>query len=129
MAKKVINIGTTANDGTGDPLRSAFDKVNDNFTELYTDDTGDVDSIIAGTGIAVDAATGNVTVTNSAPDQTVALTDSYGIDSSGTYPNFTLEVSGTVDQNGAASELKYWSGSQAQYDALTPDATTIYFIV
>ena len=48
MAKQVINIGTTANDGTGDPLRSAFDKVNDNFTELYTDDTGDVDSIIAG---------------------------------------------------------------------------------
>ena len=62
MAKQVINIGTTANDGTGDPLRSAFDKVNDNFTELYSDDTGDVGSIIAGTGIAVDQATGNVTV-------------------------------------------------------------------
>ena len=62
MAKQTINIGTTANDGTGDPLRSAFDKVNDNFTELYSDDTGDVGSIIAGTGIAVDQATGNVTV-------------------------------------------------------------------
>jgi hypothetical protein len=35
MAKQVINIGTTANDGTGDPLRTAFDKVNDNTTELY----------------------------------------------------------------------------------------------
>lgn len=90
MAKQVINIGTTANDGTGDPLRSAFDKVNDNFTELYTDDTGDVDSIIAGTGIAVDAATGNVTVTNSAPDQTVALTGGTSITTSGTYPNFTI---------------------------------------
>ena len=42
MAKQVINIGTTANDGTGDPIRDAFDKVNDNFTELYTDDAGDV---------------------------------------------------------------------------------------
>ena len=90
MAKQVINIGTTANDGTGDPLRSAFDKVNDNFTELYTDDTGDVDSIIAGTGIAVDAATGNVTVTNSAPDQTVALTGGTSITTSGTYPSFTI---------------------------------------
>lgn len=35
MAKQVINIGTIANDGTGDPLRDAFDKANDNFTELY----------------------------------------------------------------------------------------------
>jgi len=35
MAKQAINIGSTANDGTGDPLRTAFDKVNDNFNELY----------------------------------------------------------------------------------------------
>ena len=34
MAKQVIDIGSVANDGTGDPLRTAFDKVNDNFTEL-----------------------------------------------------------------------------------------------
>jgi|SaaInlV_125m_DNA_1040241.scaffolds.fasta_scaffold00235_2 plastocyanin len=35
MAKQIINIGASANDGTGDPLRNAFDKANDNFTELY----------------------------------------------------------------------------------------------
>lgn len=35
MAKQTINIGTVANDGTGDALRDAFDKTNDNFTELY----------------------------------------------------------------------------------------------
>lgn len=35
MAKQVINIGSSANDGTGDPIRDAFDKCNDNFTELY----------------------------------------------------------------------------------------------
>lgn len=35
MAQQIIDIGTTANDGTGDPLRTAFDKCNDNFTELY----------------------------------------------------------------------------------------------
>ncbi|MCH9715504.1 MAG: hypothetical protein K0U52_00245, partial [Gammaproteobacteria bacterium] len=33
----------------------------------------------------------------------------------------------TVNQNGG-SALQYWSGTQAQYDALTPDANTIYFI-
>jgi len=37
MAKQTINIGTTANDGTGDPLRTAFDKTNDNFDEIYLD--------------------------------------------------------------------------------------------
>lgn len=35
MARQAINIGTTANDGTGDPLRTAYDKCNQNFTELY----------------------------------------------------------------------------------------------
>ena len=35
MAQSGINIGTLANDGTGDDLREAFVKVNNNFTELY----------------------------------------------------------------------------------------------
>lgn len=36
MAKQTINIGSSPNKGDGDPLRDAFDKINDNFTELYT---------------------------------------------------------------------------------------------
>lgn len=35
MAKQTINIGT-ADKGDGDPIRTAFQKVNANFTELYT---------------------------------------------------------------------------------------------
>ena len=31
MAKQTINIGSSPNDGTGDPLRDAMDKTNDNF--------------------------------------------------------------------------------------------------
>ena len=37
MAKETIGIGTSANDGTGDPLRTAFTKINANFSELYGD--------------------------------------------------------------------------------------------
>jgi len=37
MTQQTINIGTTPNDGTGETLPSAFDKINDNFTELYTE--------------------------------------------------------------------------------------------
>jgi hypothetical protein len=36
MAKQRINIGSAANDSTGDPLRTAFSKINDNFNELYS---------------------------------------------------------------------------------------------
>jgi len=35
MSKQVINIGTVANDGTGDPIRDAFSKAKSNFDELY----------------------------------------------------------------------------------------------
>lgn len=37
MAKQSIGLGTVANDGTGDDLRTAGDKINDNFDELYGD--------------------------------------------------------------------------------------------
>lgn len=37
MAKQTIDIGSAANDGTGDDLRTGAVKINDNFTELYTD--------------------------------------------------------------------------------------------
>lgn len=33
--QEVINIGANPNDGTGDPLRVAFDKINNNFANLY----------------------------------------------------------------------------------------------
>lgn len=39
MSQQTIGVGTTANDGTGDPARTAFQKCNANFTELYNADT------------------------------------------------------------------------------------------
>ena len=63
MAKQTIDIGTTANDGTGTLLRDAFDMVNDNFTELYNDETtGEVNSITATAPISRDQAVGAVTL-------------------------------------------------------------------
>lgn len=41
MARQTINIGSSANDGTGDSLRQGGDKLNDNFQELYTYIGGD----------------------------------------------------------------------------------------
>jgi hypothetical protein len=53
--------------------------------------------LTAGTGISIGNAAGAVTVTNSAPDQTVAITGAGGAIVTGTYPNFTITTpSGTV---------------------------------
>lgn len=35
MAQQNINVGAAADDGTGDPIRTAFQKCEANFTELY----------------------------------------------------------------------------------------------
>lgn len=40
MPQQTINIGAAANDGTGDTLRDAFDKCNDNFDEIYAGGIG-----------------------------------------------------------------------------------------
>ena len=73
MAKQVIGIGTTANDGTGDSLRTSGSKTNDNFGEVYTLlgdgwtlPTGIVTTLTAGDNIALSGSTGNVTITGTA---------------------------------------------------------------
>lgn len=77
--------------------------------------------ITAGTGISVSGSpitsSGSITVTNSAPDQTVALSAGTGISISGTYPNFTITNSspssgGTVGGSGTANKVaKFTAGS------------------
>ena len=85
MAKQVINTGTTANDGTGDPLRSAFDKVNDNFTELYDDDAGDVGSFTNANGTYVSAAVENTAATGAVTTGAIDLSAVDGTDTSGKF--------------------------------------------
>jgi hypothetical protein len=64
MAQQTINIGATANDGTGDQLRTAFDKVNDNFIEVYTELGGtSLSNIsISGNTISTDDTNGSLTI-------------------------------------------------------------------
>jgi hypothetical protein len=45
MSRKEINVGTSANKGDGDPLRTAFKKINENFAELYTGNFAEPDVI------------------------------------------------------------------------------------
>ena len=67
MARQHVQIGSSANDGTGDPLRTAFDKINDNFVELYGTDN-DINTLDANLNVNNFAITsgvtnGNITIT------------------------------------------------------------------
>jgi len=73
MAKQTIGIGTIANDGTGDSLRDAFEKVNENFGEVYsftgwqqiTDSTYTIGSPLSiASGVTGKIQTGTVTEIN-----------------------------------------------------------------
>jgi hypothetical protein len=52
MAQQTLNIGSNANDGTGDNLRSAMTKVNTMFTELYLSPLSGGDLSFAGNEIS-----------------------------------------------------------------------------
>jgi len=51
MSQQIVNVGASANDGTGDTLRASQQKANANFTELYG---SKLDSVVAGTNVTID---------------------------------------------------------------------------
>ena len=62
MARQTIDIGTNNNDGTGDKLRDAMRKVNENFAELYGQSAAETNLSISGNSISVDNTNGDLTL-------------------------------------------------------------------
>ena len=65
MAKQIINIGSSADDGTGTTIRAGGDLINDNFNEIYTE---------LGNGSALAITSKTQTLTNktiNGPDNTI----------------------------------------------------------
>ena len=60
MAKQSVNIGTTANDNTGDPLRTAFNKLNSNHDEIYAAGPVGTNLQVASNTIASTNSNGNI---------------------------------------------------------------------
>lgn len=58
MTQQIINIGALPNDGTGDPLRVAYDKINNNFDQLFLAAGSYVQQIVAGSGVSITPTTG-----------------------------------------------------------------------
>ena len=90
MARQAINIGSTANDGTGDPLRTAFDKINDNFVEVYGALNPSSSNLkFVGDSLTSENTNGNITI-DPAGTGTIELASSANVTGS-------LTVTGSVD--------------------------------
>ena len=89
MALQSLNIGTAANDGTGDNLRAGGDKINDNFSEIYTT-FGDGSTLSSLAITALNGATANELVT------VAATTTELDAESGLTFDGSTLAVNGNV---------------------------------
>ena len=92
MTRQNINIGSSANDGTGDTLRTAGTKINQNFQEIYTQlggdsstlttqvilkDSGGVGTIIF-EGTSADSHETKLIATDPTADRTIALPNAGG---------------------------------------------------
>ena len=72
MSQQNIDFGAFPDDPNADAIRTAFDKVQQNFNELYsTTIIGSVATVNGGAGITVNSPTGNVVVTSSISNVTL----------------------------------------------------------
>jgi hypothetical protein len=116
MAVQLINIGNVANDGTGDDLREAFIKVNQNFEELdLRDDEQTTASNLGATGEGIFAnrvnydlqfkkisAGNNITLTADTQKIVIASTALSNITLTADTGSSILENSATLALNGGA---------------------------
>ena len=111
MAKQAINIGSSANDGAGDPLRTAFTKINENFVEVYTELGGSSLSNISFTGntIGTDDTNGNILLS---PNGTGAIV----IDTSQNL-QFTSHTDNAI--------LKFDASGNVAISSIVDDGTTV----
>jgi len=101
MAINLINRGSVANDGTGDNLRTGAEKVNSNFTEIYTA-LGDGTTI---SGIVKFADDSSTVTSISANGETIRILGGTGITSTISGNNLTLAVDSTIITGSSTTTL------------------------
>ena len=118
MAQEVINIGAIADDGTGDTIRGAGIKINNNFTELYATSSAESQIHFIGNNISTTLSnsdivlagngTGAVKISDLTIDNSIRMSDN-NIRTNTSNADLVLTASGTgkiqtsvVDINGGA---------------------------
>jgi len=106
MAKQTINIGSSANDKTGDPLRTAFNKINENFTELYGASPFGQQVTISGNQVSANESNADLVLSGSGTGGVVASavridgTSLSSSDSTQININENLDVGGNITASG-----------------------------
>lgn len=150
MAQITLNVGSNANDGTGDTLRSAMQNVNTMFTELYASPLFSGDITVSGNNITANrsnddlvltpSGTGSVTAPKIVVDENITITDNE-ITTSVSNSDLVLSASGSgvvkidnADINGGNIDGTVIGASSAAAatfttltvnDSLTVDGVTI----
>lgn len=79
-------------------------------------------NLTAGTGISISNGAASVTITNSSPDQTVAISGTSPVSVTGTYPNFTVSMTqANTSTNGwlSSTDWNTFNGKQTAYTNLS----------
>tara|TARA_R110002020_G_scaffold453806_2_gene668882 strand:- start:1360 stop:2352 length:993 start_codon:yes stop_codon:yes gene_type:complete len=115
MAKTIIDVGTNANDGTGDPLRTAMQSTNSNFNEVYTlfgnGSTLALSGDVSVSGGTATIGSGAVTGTKVAND-TIALTNLADIKINDTTDVIYTSIVVTVVNPGSGNKYYYDGANQ-----------------
>ena len=98
MTQQIINVGNVPNDGEGDPIRTAFIKTNENFTELYN--IGGITGIANGNS-NINIAEDSVVTVSATGVANVLVISSSGATLTGTFTaNSQLSATGNITSGG-----------------------------
>lgn len=117
MALQEINLGTYANDGTGDDLRTAFEKVKANFTDIYNSLNG---ANVGAEPPTVDVDQGELWW-NTLDGRLYIKYSTAWVDASPESPSVVYDISAVATTGGANLQL---NGSDASIDAIKIASST-----
>ena len=142
MTIQTINIGNVVNDGLGDDLRTAFEKVNANFADLSTQLTitatnvGTVGvgvfkekvgadlrfkKLVSGTKMLLNENTDTVTVNNTAPDAFIRIDTDAGVMLASTYQQITLAGTAAPGSTTSRKDIEVTAfGSTVSFKTIIP---------
>jgi len=142
MTIQTINIGNVVNDGLGDDLRTAFEKVNANFADLSTQLTITASNVgtvgvnifkekvgtdlqfkklVSGTKMLLTENTDTITVNNTAPDAFIRIDTDAGVMLASTYQQITMAGTAAPGSTTSRKDIEVTAfGSTMSFKTIIP---------
>jgi len=142
MTIQPINIGNVVNDGLGDDLRTAFEKVNANFADLSTQLTITATNVgttgvgvfkekvgadlrfkklVSGTKMLLNENTDTITVNNTAPDAFIRIDTDAGVMLASTHQQITMAGTAAPGSTTSRKDIEVTAfGSTVSFKTIIP---------